>query len=114
MEFSLVLPMPTVTLPLDNFSKFFTDIWELRTIWITLSHRLTGNLDQCISGNTFCLLYAAWDQRRKINHVFPDYSDYLGTVLVAEGMLTFMGPHGWLNQFLMFIGLIQKPFQFYP
>ncbi len=36
----------------------------------------------------------------------------LGTVLISEGMLTYMGPKGWLNQFLMVIGLIEEPFQF--
>jgi putative spermidine/putrescine transport system permease protein len=36
----------------------------------------------------------------------------LGTVLISEGMLTFMGPNGWLNQFLMAIGLAKIPFRF--
>jgi putative spermidine/putrescine transport system permease protein len=33
----------------------------------------------------------------------------LGTVLVAEGLLTYLGPQGWLNRALMSIGLIAHP-----
>jgi putative spermidine/putrescine transport system permease protein len=36
----------------------------------------------------------------------------LGTVLVSEGMLSFMGPNGWLNQLLLALRLVQKPVQF--
>ena len=33
----------------------------------------------------------------------------LGTVLVSEGMLSYMGPNGWLNQLLQAIGIVQEP-----
>ena len=36
----------------------------------------------------------------------------LGTVLVSEGMLTFMGPAGWLNQLLMALRIVKEPFRF--
>ena len=33
----------------------------------------------------------------------------LGTVLVAEGMLNYFGPRGWLNRVLLEIGLADSP-----
>jgi putative spermidine/putrescine transport system permease protein len=33
----------------------------------------------------------------------------LGTVLVAEGLLTYLGPRGWFNRVLMEFGLINHP-----
>ncbi len=33
----------------------------------------------------------------------------LGTVLVAEGMLNYLGPRGWLNRFLLEFGLSSSP-----
>ena len=33
----------------------------------------------------------------------------LGTVLIAEGMLTYFGPKGWLSQFLQFFHLYEGP-----
>ena len=33
----------------------------------------------------------------------------LGTVLIAEGLLTYLGPRGWLNRTLEAVGLIHEP-----
>ena len=33
----------------------------------------------------------------------------LGTVLIAEGMLTYFGPKGWLSQFLQLLHLYEGP-----
>ena len=32
----------------------------------------------------------------------------LGTVLIAEGMLNYLGPQGWFNRTLMQLGLIRS------
>ena len=33
----------------------------------------------------------------------------LGTVMVAEGLLTYLGPRGWLNRTLLEFGLVDSP-----
>ncbi|MFP3570285.1 ABC transporter permease, partial [Paraburkholderia sp. SIMBA_030] len=33
----------------------------------------------------------------------------LGTVFVADGLLTFLGPRGWFNQTLLLIGILDAP-----
>ena len=35
----------------------------------------------------------------------------LGTVMVAEGLLTYLGPRGWLNRSLMAFGLTDSPIE---
>jgi putative spermidine/putrescine transport system permease protein len=97
---------------LNNFSKFFTDNWELRTIWVTLSLAIPVTLINVILAIPFAYYMRHGIKGEKLITFFLIIPITLGTVLVSEGMLTFMGPHGWLNQFLMVIGIIQKPFQF--
>lgn len=97
---------------LSNYSKFFTDMWEFRTIWITLSIALPATLLNVFLAIPFAYYMRHGIKGEKLITFFLIIPITLGTVLVAEGMLTYMGPHGWLNQFLMFIGLIQKPFSF--
>jgi putative spermidine/putrescine transport system permease protein len=33
----------------------------------------------------------------------------LGTVLIAEGLLTYLGPQGWVNRLLIESGLASSP-----
>jgi putative spermidine/putrescine transport system permease protein len=97
---------------LDNYVRFFTDPWDSRTIWITLKLALPVTL--------FCVGLAvpfAYYMRRgmkgeKIITFFLILPITLGTVLVSQGMLSFMGPAGWLNQLLMFLRIVNKPVRF--
>lgn len=95
-----------------NYQKFFTDQWEYRTIWITLKLALPATLINVLLAIPFAYYMRHGRKGEKLITFFLIVPITLGTVLVAEGMLTFMGPNGWLNQFLMAIGLIDKPFRF--
>lgn len=97
---------------LANYHKFFTDEWEYRTIWITLKLALPATLINVLLAIPFAYYMRRGRKGEKLITFFLIVPITLGTVLVAEGMLTFMGPNGWLNQFLMAIGLIDKPFRF--
>jgi putative spermidine/putrescine transport system permease protein len=97
---------------LANYAKFFTDTWELRTIGITLWIALPATLLNVILAIPFAYYMRRGMKSEKLITFFLIVPITLGTVLIAEGMLTYMGPHGWLNQFLMALGIIQKPFQF--
>lgn len=97
---------------LANYHKFFTDQWEYRTIWITLKLALPATLINVLLAIPFAYYMRHGRKGEKLITFFLILPITLGTVLVAEGMLTFMGPNGWLNQFLIAIGLIDKPFRF--
>jgi putative spermidine/putrescine transport system permease protein len=97
---------------LSNYIRFFTDARDSRTIWVTLKLALPITL--------FCVSLAvpfSYYMRRsvkgeKIITFFLILPITLGTVLVAQGMLSFMGPQGWLNQLLTFLHIVKKPFRF--
>ena len=88
-----------------NYDHFFTtdNLWP--TIWTTLRLALPATLI-----NVGFALPIAFKMRVKSPYqrwattilVVPIT---LGTVLIAEGMLTYFGPKGWLSQFLQFVHL---------
>jgi len=95
--------------PLANYAHFFTtdNLWP--TIWITLKLALPATLI-----NVGFALPIAYKMRVKSRYqrwvttilVVPIT---LGTVLIAEGMLIYFGPKGWLSQTLQFLHLYEGP-----
>jgi len=93
----------------ENYRHFFTtdNLWP--TIWTTLRLALPVTII-----NVFIALPIAFKMRVKSPYqraittvlVIPIT---LGTVLIAEGMLTYFGPKGWLSQFLQFFHLYGGP-----
>jgi putative spermidine/putrescine transport system permease protein len=90
---------------LANYQKFFTtdNLWP--TIWTTLRLAVPVTLI-----NVGLALPIAFKMRAKTRYqrwvttilVVPVS---LGTVLIAEGMLTYFGPRGWLSQTVQFLHL---------
>ncbi len=93
----------------DNYRKFFSDERLWPTIWTTLRLALPATIL-----NVFVALPIAYKMRTRSGYqrfvttvlVIPIT---LGTVLIAEGMLTYFGPKGWLSQFLQFFHLYDGP-----
>ncbi len=94
---------------LANYTNFFTTDNLYPTIWTTLRLALPATLI-----NVGFALPIAFKMRVKTRYqrwvttilVVPIT---LGTVLIAEGMLTYFGPKGWLAQFLQLIHLYDGP-----
>ena len=94
---------------LANYIKFFTtdNLWP--TIGTTLKLAMPATLI-----NVGLAIPIAYQMRRKSRYqkwvttilVIPIT---LGTVLIAEGMLTYFGPRGWLSQTLQFFHLYDGP-----
>ena len=94
---------------LANYHHFFTtdNLWP--TIWITLKLALPATII-----NVGLALPIAFRMRIKSRYqrwittvlVVPIT---LGTVLIAEGMLLYFGPKGWLSQILQFLHLYEGP-----
>jgi putative spermidine/putrescine transport system permease protein len=94
---------------LANYHHFFTtdNLWP--TIWITLKLALPATII-----NVGLALPIAFRMRNKSRYqrwittilVVPIT---LGTVLIAEGMLLYFGPKGWLSQILQFFHLYEGP-----
>jgi putative spermidine/putrescine transport system permease protein len=94
---------------LANYRFFFTTDNEWPTIWTTLKLALPATLI-----NVGFALPIAYRMRVKTRYqrwittilVVPIT---LGTVLIAEGMLIYFGPKGWLSQALQFFHLYDGP-----
>ncbi len=96
----------------QNFVHFFSDWWERRTIGVTLWISLPATLINVILAIPFAYYMRHGKRGEKIITFFLIMPLTLGTVLVSEGMLTFMGPNGWLNHFIMFLGIVHQPVRF--
>jgi putative spermidine/putrescine transport system permease protein len=94
---------------LANYHFFFTTDNEWPTIWTTLRLALPATLV-----NVGLALPIAYRMRVKSRYqrwvttilVVPIT---LGTVMIAEGMLTYFGPKGWLSHFLQLLHLYSGP-----
>ncbi len=94
---------------LTNYSDFFGDDRERATIGNTLRLALPATLI-----NLAVAIPLAYRMRRRIRgqrvitglFVIPMT---LGTVLLAQGMLSFFGPRGWFNKTLLLLGLTDEP-----
>src|SRR3954449_8740347 len=92
-----------------NYKHFFTTDNLYPTIWTTLKLALPATLI-----NVGFALPIAFKMRVKSRYqrwittilVIPIT---LGTVLIAEGMLTYFGPRGWLSHFLQLVHLYDGP-----
>ena len=97
---------------LANYARFFTDWWEARTIWVTLWIALPATLINVILAIPFAYHMRHGMRGEKLITFFLIIPLTLGTVLVSEGMLSYMGPNGWLNQLLQFLGIVRGPVRF--
>jgi putative spermidine/putrescine transport system permease protein len=94
---------------LANYSKFVTDSRQWRTIVTTFELALPVtilNVGLALP-TAFRLRHATRYQRWLTTVLVVPMT--LGTVLIAEGMLTYFGPRGWLSQALQLVRLYDGP-----
>lgn len=92
-----------------NYVAFFSDPFIFDSVWLTMRLALPVALF-----NVLVSIPVAFKLRRKFRGkrtlttllVLPIT---LGTVLTAQGLLIFAGRQGWLNRFLMEIGITSEP-----
>jgi putative spermidine/putrescine transport system permease protein len=94
---------------LANYLKFFTTPQLWKTIATTLQLALPATLI-----NVFIALPIAYRLRKKTPNqkmvtTMLTIPLTLGTVLIAEGMLTYFGPRGWFSQVVQLLHLYDGP-----
>ncbi|HUX39440.1 MAG TPA: ABC transporter permease [Rectinemataceae bacterium] len=97
---------------LSNYLNFFASARDFRTIWVTLQISVPVTFINVALAVPFAYYMRRGLKGEKIITFFLIIPITLGTVLVSEGMLTFMGPKGWLNQLLLFLHIVKEPFRF--
>ncbi|MGH7159752.1 MAG: ABC transporter permease [Acetobacteraceae bacterium] len=91
-----------------NYQRFFSDPFLYNTIFKTLAIAIPVTLVNVVVAVPLSLSvrHLRWQRLLTTILVIPIT---LGTVLTAEGMLNYLGPLGWLNRGLIWLGIIGDP-----
>jgi putative spermidine/putrescine transport system permease protein len=93
---------------LANYTKFFSDSFLYGTIATTLWLALPVTLLTLVFAVPIAFRVRLLEHQRLLTTLLV-IPITLGTVLVAEGLLAYLGPQGWFNRTLMTLGLISTP-----
>lgn len=93
---------------LANYVTFFSDPFLYNTIWTTLVIAVPVTVLNVVLSIPVALRVRRMKWQRLLTTILV-IPITLGTVLVAEGLLTYLGPRGWLNRFLLDSGLTDSP-----
>jgi putative spermidine/putrescine transport system permease protein len=93
---------------LANYERFFTDPFLSKTVWTTLRLALPVTILNLVLAIPIAFRVRLMKHQRFLTTILV-LPITLGTVLVAEGMLFYFGPQGWLTRSLMWLGVISHP-----
>jgi putative spermidine/putrescine transport system permease protein len=93
---------------LANYVKFFSDPYLYDTIYTTLMIAVPVTVLNVVLSVPVALRVRLMKHQRLLTTILV-IPITLGTVMVAEGLLTYLGPRGWLNRTLLEFGLIDSP-----
>jgi putative spermidine/putrescine transport system permease protein len=93
---------------LGNYARFFADPFLYQTVSRTLWIALPVTLLNLIAAIPVAFRVRLMRRQRLLTTILV-LPITLGTVLVAEGLLNYLGPQGWLNRSLLTLGLISAP-----
>jgi putative spermidine/putrescine transport system permease protein len=89
-----------------NYAKFFSDPFLYDTIEATFRLAIPATLINVLVSIPVALRVRRMRNRRVLTTILV-IPITLGTVLIAEGLLNYLGPQGWFNRTLMLFGLGQ-------
>lgn len=93
---------------LANYRKFFSEPFLYDTIGKTMWLALPSTLVNILLSVPVAMRVRLMRRQRLLTTLLV-LPITLGTVLIAEGMLNYLGPQGWLNRTLIFFGLASSP-----
>jgi putative spermidine/putrescine transport system permease protein len=88
---------------LANYRKFFSDPFLYDTIGATFQLAIPATLINVLISIPVAMRVRRLRRRRILTTILV-IPITLGTVLIAEGLLNYLGPQGWLNRTLMLLG----------
>jgi len=89
---------------LANYRKFFSDPFLYDTIGATFWLAIPATLINVLISIPIALRVRRMRRRRLLTTILV-IPITLGTVLIAEGLLIYLGPQGWFNRSLMLLGM---------
>lgn len=93
---------------LANYQRFFSDSFLYGTIATTLWLALPVTIVTLLLAIPIAFRVRLMKNQRLLTTILV-IPITLGTVLVAEGLLNYLGPQGWFNRTLMTFGIISSP-----
>ncbi|MGX1741139.1 MULTISPECIES: ABC transporter permease [Bosea] len=91
-----------------NYQRFFSDSFLYGTIGTTLWLALPVTVATLLLAIPIAFRVRLMKNQRLLTTILV-IPITLGTVLVAEGLLNYLGPQGWFNRVLMTFGIISSP-----
>jgi putative spermidine/putrescine transport system permease protein len=91
-----------------NYSRFFSDSFLYGTIATTLWLALPVTVMTLLMAVPIAFRVRLMKHQRLLTTILV-IPITLGTVLVAQGLLNYLGPQGWFNRTLLTLGLISTP-----
>ena len=91
-----------------NYQRFFSDRFLYGTIATTLWLALPVTVATLLLAIPIAFRVRLMQNQRLLTTILV-IPITLGTVLVAEGLLNYLGPQGWFNRVLMTFGIISSP-----
>ena len=92
----------------DSYRRFFADPFMRETIGHTLALALPTTLLSLMLAVPIAFRVRLMRRQRLLTTILV-LPVTLGTVLVAQGLLTYLGPPGWFNRVLMWAGVLSGP-----
>jgi putative spermidine/putrescine transport system permease protein len=93
---------------LANYQHFFSDPFLYGTIGKTLALAVPASCINLLMSIPIAMRVRLMRRQRLLTTLLV-LPITLGTVLIADGLLTYLGPQGWLNRTLITFGLIHAP-----
>ena len=91
-----------------NYRTFFSDPYLYDTIAATLNIAVPVTLASLVIAVPMAFRVRLLRRQRLLTTILV-VPITLGTVLVAEGLLNYLGPQGWFNRTLIWLGLVHHP-----
>jgi putative spermidine/putrescine transport system permease protein len=89
-----------------NYAKFFSDPFLYDTIGATFRLAIPATLINVLVSVPVALRVRSMRHRRILTTILV-VPITLGTVVIAEGLLIYLGPQGWFNRVLVMVGIGQ-------
>jgi putative spermidine/putrescine transport system permease protein len=93
---------------LANYARFFADPFLYHTIFTTLWLAVPVTIVNIAVSVPVAMRVRLMRRQRLLTTILV-VPITLGTVLIAQGLLNYLGPQGWLNRVLLWVGLIDSP-----
>lgn len=93
---------------LSNYIQFFSDSYLYGTIPTTLKLALPATLVDLALALPIAFRVRLMRRQRVLTTLLV-IPITLGTVLISQGLLNYLGPQGWVNRSLLGLGLISEP-----